>query len=197
MTVKKYCYREPNFPESAYLALVFVSSGDDLRFLYPMMPLYPSLSVLRIEIDNFKKKLNKEKKLKIYGVLVAKITLNKKFPLKREHWTFPENSPLKIDFRLNQFMDMMKSVPQLYQVIVLPNAYDKKLKRWNFINWIPILISLDDKKIDDLIKASDQPVDESAKYLGLYSIEDTKGFDLVTGKLIEPNKKTIDRVADC
>ena len=83
MTTVKYCYREPDFPKDSFLALVFISGGDNLKFLYPMMPLYPSLSVLRIEIENFKKKLDKKKEITVYGVIAIKIKFARNYPLRK------------------------------------------------------------------------------------------------------------------
>ncbi|MBF0208951.1 MAG: hypothetical protein HQK53_18985 [Oligoflexia bacterium] len=199
MTNKRFCYRDPEFPNEGYLALLFMSATDDdkLRFLYPMMPLYPSLAMLRTKIRHFKDKLEKRKKLTVYGVIAVKINLVKKFPLRKEHWANPQGELFEKDYRLTKFREMMADMPQLYSVIVLPNDYDIKTKKWSLINWIPILMTTSDEKIDNLIKASDQSVDESASSMGIYSIEFTKGFDLDTGKLIEPKSDNIKGEADC
>lgn len=196
---KKFCYREPDFPNEAYLALLFMSATDkdELRFLYPMMPLYPSLTMLQTKIRHFKKKLEKRKKLTVYGVIAVKINLTKKYPLRKEHWANPQGELFEKDYRTTKFRNMMTDIPQLYSVIVLPNDYDIKTKKWSYINWIPILMTTGDEKIDNLIKMSDQGVDESAKNMGIYSIEYTKGFDLETGEIIEPESKTPLKESNC
>ncbi len=173
------------------------SDKDGFSFLYPMMPIYPSLMMLRTKILHFKIQLSKENKLTVYGVIAVKINLSRKFPLRKEHWNNPQNELFKKDYRLIKYRDMMADMPQLYSVLVLPNAYDVKNKKWSFINWIPLLITTDNKKIDDLIKISDQPVDNSAKHMGIYSIEYAKGFNLKTGKIIEPNDSHPLKVSDC
>jgi len=199
MTNKRFCHREPDFPNEAYLALLFMSATDDdeLRFLYPMMPLYPSLAMLRTKIKHFKNRLGKRGKLTVYGVIAVKIILSKKYPLRKEHWANPQGELFEKDYRMTKFREMMADMPQLYSVIVLPSHYDTKTKKWNYINWIPILLTTSDEKIDNLIKASDQSVDESANNMGIYSIEFTKGFDLDTGKLVEPKSDNIKIEADC
>ena len=199
MTNKRFCYREPHFPDEAYLALLFMSATDDgeLRFLYPMMPLYPSLAMLRTKIKHFKNRLDKRGKLTVYGVIAVKITLSKKYPLRKEHWANPQGELFEKDYRMTKFREMMADMPQLYSVIVLPSHYDTKTKKWNYINWIPILLTTSDEKIDNLIKASDQSVDESANNMGIYSIECTRGFDLKTGEIIEPKNTSPIKQVDC
>lgn len=196
---KKFCYREPNFPKEAYLALLFMSAtdGDELRFLYPMMPLYPNLEMLRTKIQHFKRSLDRKKKLTVYGVIAIKINLTKKYPLRKDHWANPQPDMFEKDYRLTKYREMMADMPQLYSILVLPCNYESKTKEFGFINWIPILITSSDEKIDNLIKVSDQPVDESSKSMGIYSVEYTKGFDLETGKLIEPKNESNLQEANC
>ena len=192
----KLCYREPDFPKEAYVSTVILLSKSGDKFLYPMTSLFTTLNILRLETNDFKKKLAK-RKIKVHGVITIKIKFNKTYPLRKEHWTCPKDSLLDNNFRINQFMEMAGNVPQLYQIIVLPSDYLTKTKEWKFVNWIPILVSLDNKKIDDLIRASDQGVDESAKSMGLYSVEKVRGFDLDTGKFIKPSKEVKIHGADC
>ena len=198
MTNKRYCYREPDFPKEAYLALLFMSAtdGDKLHFLYPMLPLYPSLAMLRTKIQHFKRGLDKRSALAVYGVITVKINLSKKYPLRKVHWANPQPDLFEKDYRLIKYWKMMADIPQLYSVLVLQSHYDVKTKKFNFVNWIPILMTTNDEKIDNLIKMSDQPVDESAKSMGIYSIEYTKGFDLETCELIEP-KEAGGKEANC
>lgn len=94
-------------------------------------------------------------------------------------------------------MKMMDDVYQFYNIIVLPAHYDVKKKKWNYINWIPILVTTDDKKLDELVRMSDQPVDESAKNMGIYSIEYIKGFDLDTSKFVKSQKEIDLEGANC
>ena len=92
---------------------------------------------------------------------------------------------------------MLDDVHQFYNIIVSPNNYDLKKKKWEFINWIPVLISTDDKKFNELIRISDQPVDQSAKNMALYSIEFVRGFDLDTGKFVKSQKEIELEGANC
>jgi len=196
---KKYCYREPDFPAEGYVALVFVTETEEgkLRFLYPMMPLFPSLAVLRTNVKHLKKQLGRAKKMSVYGLIVAKVNLTKKFPLRKEHSASPQPDLFEKEYRILRYQEMMKNMPQLYSVIVLPCNYEVKLKEWTYVNWIPMLMTTSDEKIDNLIKMSDQPVDESAKSIGIYSVEYTRGFDLKTGKLIYPENTGSSKEADC
>lgn len=195
---KKYCYREPNFPESAYLGVTFIKD-EDVKFIYPMMGLYSSLKKLQFKAKRLKRDLTNKKKdpLEIYGVIAIKINFNKKFPLKKEYWVSPENSSLNKNFRMKEYLKMLEDVCQFYNIMVLPDHYDTKTKKWHFINWIPVSITTDDKKFDELSRTSDQPVDPSAKNIGIYSIEFVKGFDLEDCELIEPDNKTPLKEVNC
>lgn len=196
---KKFCYREPDFPDSAYLGIIFVGDIDRSKFIQTLTKIYPSIKLLQSTIKKLKKDLFKLKDGPIYvnGVVIIKINFNKRFPLKKEYWDSGEIVPTDGMFKSKEYMKMMDDVYQFYNIMVLPAHYDVKKKKWNYINWIPILVTTDDKKLDELVRMSDQPVDESAKNIAFYSIEFIRGFDLDTGKFVKSQKEIDLEGANC
>ncbi len=197
--IKKFCFREPEFPSEAYAALLFVSAVEEegVRFLYPMVSVYPSLAMLRSKVVQFKKSIDKENKLTVYGAVAIKINFKRNFPLRKEYWTNPESQTIEADYSRAKYLEMMGGTPQLYSILVVPRNYDGTTKKYSFTPWLPVLLTSSDETIDDLIKASDQPVDESAKSMGIYSVEFAKGIDLDTGELVEPRSVAKLEEANC
>lgn len=196
---KKYCYREPNFPKSAYLGIMFVGDVDRSKFIQTLTKIYSTIKLIQSTIKKLKKDLLKLKNGPVYvnGVVIVKINFCKKFPLKKEYWNSKEIIPSDEMFRSQEYMKMMDDVCQFYNIMVLPANYDVKKKKWDYINWIPILVSTDDNKLDELSRISNQPVDPSSKSIGIYSVEFVKGFDLDTGKFVKSQKEIDLEEANC
>ena len=188
---KKYCYRDPKFPETIYLSVLLIVGKDDIRFVYPMKEIFLNLKSLQKESKEIKDQLVNKKKnpIEVMGVVVIKINLKRKHLLKKADWTEVRKDFL-IDeaFRTREFSKMMVGVYQFYNVMVLPRHYDTKTKQWQFTNWLPILASTDDEKIHQIARSSEEQVDSTAKNVGIYLIEFIRGFDLDIGKLIEKEK---------
>ncbi len=195
----KYCYREPDYPESAYLGVTFISTNDGFKFIHPMMEMQLTLKALKTRINKFEKELTDKKNgpLSVYGVVVIKINFNKTFPLKKEYWIDTKDSPIKPDFRVKEYMKMLDDVYQFYNIMILPDHYDVKKKKWHYINWIPVLVTTDDKKFEELALISDEPVDPSSKSIGIYSIEFVRGFDLDTLEFVKSQKEIDLEEANC
>lgn len=196
---QKYCYRDPDWPESGYLGVTFISAKDGFKAIHPMMELQLTLKALQNRIRKFEKELaNRDKDpISVYGVVVIKIHFNKTFPLKKEYWIDTKDSPIKPDFRVKEYMKMLEDVYQFYNIMILPDKYKVKTKKWHYLNWIPVLITTDDKKFEELSRISDQPVDPSSKSIGIYSIEFIRGFDLDTGKFVKSQKEIDSEEANC
>lgn len=195
----RYCYREVELPKDAYIALLFTKTTGEkaTNFIYPLSTIYLSQSILIESVKIIKKEMERKGKSEIYGVIVIKLKLSRKYPLKKEHWMSPP-SELNDDYsRIRSFLEMMNNTPELYSILVLPRLYDLKTRTWQFLAWIPVLLTTDDAKIESLIVTSDQPVDNSAKSMGIYSIEYAKGIDLKTGTLIRSDKSKFTKEADC
>lgn len=92
---------------------------------------------------------------------------------------------------------MMSNTPMLYQIIVSPRSYDIKKKCWTLANWIPVSVTIDAQKLEYLLTTSNFNFDESAKSIGLYSVEFMKGFDIDSGKFLKPNPKANQQEPDC
>lgn len=196
---KRYCYREPDWPDTAYVGIMFVGGVEGLRFIQVLIEIYPTVKSLQNKIKKIKKDLLKLKEGPIYvsGVVIIKINFKKRFPLKTEYWNSSEIVPTNDMFRSKEYMKMMNNVYQFYNIMVLPAHYDVKKKEWNYINWIPILVTADDKKLEELSMISDQPVDSTAKSIGIYSIEFVRGFDLDTCEFVKSQKEVDLEEANC
>lgn len=99
---KKYCFRDSDFPQNGYVAIVYTKTNDGFRFFYPLQTFFISTNFLRDEVKLFKQKIEGEGKMKIHGVIVVKIKFNKTFPLKKEYWNTDKKSPLETDFRIKK-----------------------------------------------------------------------------------------------
>jgi len=150
----RYCYREPDFPESAYLGIMFIGTEiHKTEAIQTLTRIYPTIKSVQIRIRRMKKDLLKPKNGPIYinGAVIAKINFNKRFPLKKEYWNSEEMVPTDEIFRSKEYMKMMDDVYQFYNIMVLPAHYDVKKKKWNYINWIPVLASTDDKNLKNCL----------------------------------------------
>ncbi len=196
---QKYCYREPDFPDTAYVGVIFVGKTDNLRYIQILVQIYPTVKSLQTRVKKLRKDLLKLKEGPIYvsGLVIIKINFNKRFPLKKEYWNSKDIVPTDDLFRSKEYMKMMDDVYQFYNIMVLPAHYDVKKKEWNYINWIPVLVTTDDKKFDELSRISNQPVDSTANSIGIYSIEFVRGFDMDTGKFVKSQKEIDSEEANC
>lgn len=184
---KKYCYRTPSFPPEAYIGLTFIENREGHQLLYPLSQIYLDIKSTHKSIVNLKKELQDEQKATIFSAMILKIKFHKTFPLRAEHWTYaPDADRFNSFTRGTYYLKMLNDVRQFYQIIVLPNHYNVKKNKWDFVNWIPILITAATDYIDGLIMDSDQGVEISADSMGFYIIESIRGLDIETGLLIEP-----------
>lgn len=198
MKNKKCCYREPDFLPIGYIPVAFISNMDGIKRILPFISFHSNIKTLKKEVNFFRKRLAEDKDpINVDGIIVIKVKFKKTFPLNKNHWTDGSDVVVDDGYRIKQYLKMLDDVYQFYNIIILPRFYNVKEKKWLFRNSMPILITADDKKMNELIISSDEPVDTSAKSIGIYSIEKIKGFDIDTGKFIDTKKDNINFEANC
>ncbi len=195
---KKYCFHTPNFPQTGYIAVTFVKTPEDNHFLFPMTKVFSDNKTLYHEAIKLKKELQAKKKAEIYTILSIKIKFHKTYPLRKEHWTYVSDDDRYNSYtRGKTYLKMLNDVHQFYQIVVLPYNYNVKKKKWDFTNWIPILITANNDYIDGLMMDSDQSVDESADSMGMYTIDSVRGLDINSGKIVTPQKSATQTESNC
>ena len=80
-------------------------------------------------------------------------------------------------------------LPQLYQILVLPQYYDKVTKKWLLSVALPFFVSSSDDQIERFMLSSKDVVDRRARYAGLYRLGRAQGMNLTTGKVREVTGK--------
>lgn len=195
--LKKFCFREPDFPKNIFIALIFLKSADK-SLVYPLFETFSDLKKLITAIRKLKKGLEKKNLDTIaYGGIVVTLEYHHSFPLKKEFWEMSDTPNLNQDIRMTAFLEMFRGPYQFSWVAITPQSYDKKTKNWRLTSWLPIRITSTDEQIEALIKSSDQSVDESAKSIGMYSVINVQGLDIETGKLNQPEDNNPIKAADC
>lgn len=201
---RKFCYREVDFYETAYMGFIFMKrKDDDYRMLYPLELVYEKTKAVKKRIMKMKLELDKLKKnaAEVYGAMIIKIRLNRTSPLKKEFWTTETKEKMLLDdlYRIRQYLKMFDNGGEkLYKIMVMPAFYDVKKKKWTLTNWLPVKFNITDKDLAKIAIMSDEiQVDNSAKNMALYTIEWVKGFDLDTGNFIKSKKEVGLERANC
>lgn len=189
--IKKYCYRDVDFYEKAYMGIVFLKDEDkNLNTIYPVNTIYKDLKDLKKQFKKIKKESRNRKNdpIDIYGALIMRISFYQKSPLKKEFWETKSDIVLNNFYRVKQYLKMFKDGEGLYKIMVMPYFYNTKEKKWILANWLPVLMTTTDDELAKIaIMSSETQVDASAKNMGLYTIDWVKGFDIETGEILKPN----------
>jgi len=178
---KKYCYLEPEFPQSGFLISVFFRDAENgMKFLYPMIPLFASIDQAVKYVERDEKRYIK-RRIFPYGAAVYKLVCQDRLPLKKEYWTKTTGEIGSYE-RMMAFLELSKH-PLLYRVVVVPRYYDKKIKDFNYAVAHPFYVSSDNRPLEMYMLKSQMPVDEKAKSAAIYGIEEVFGWGWESKKL--------------
>lgn len=160
---KKYCYREVDFYDEAYMGFLFVKNKDDNgdNMLYPFELIYKKLENLKKKIKELKIEVEKDKKKprKVYGGLVMKIRFSRRSPLKKEFWSTEIEEGMNLDYfyKIKQYLEIFKdNKEKLYKIMVMPAFYDIKNKKWFLTSWLPVHFNITDEELAKIAVMSTQ-----------------------------------------
>lgn len=203
---KKYCYLEPDFPDKAFMVLLFLEDylTKEAKMLFPLDSLYQSLAEASESIanlaDDFKPGKDKKGNDLIVGstALVLPISFSSFFPLKKKYWRdlgaskntkVLSRSRTEIDDRFHAFIKATEN-PRLYILLVTPAYFEDEENKWYFSSSYPFNISVSDQEIEKFMCLSSQSVDERAKNAAIYSFGSLMKFDWISGEVSEiPHSK--------
>jgi hypothetical protein len=186
--IKKYCYREVEFYKEAYIGMFFLKDDGDKRLLFVLDLIYQNKKILINKLKKFKKWINEDKtsEFEVYAAGVIKIKFNRTSPLKKEFWKTDAEMVLDSTYRMKQYIKMFKDGEKFYEIMVMPAFYDAKKKEWLMTNWLPVIKNISDEELGKIaVMSNTTQVDDSAKNMGLYTIEWVKGLYVETWELVD------------
>jgi len=87
---------------------------------------------------------------------------------------------------MKQYIKMFKDGEKFYEIMVMPAFYDAKKKEWLMTNWLPVIKNISDEELGKIaVMSNTTQVDDSAKNMGLYTIEWVKGLYVETWELVD------------
>lgn len=184
---QRFCFRDPRFPETTKAGLMFLY---DLKqgHTTALIP-FPSLDPLKDNFVAWAKEMNeyfRKKHKSVIGIVVLELKLNRLWKLKKEYW---QNPSVDTIFQYaTSFIKVMK-VPKLYQILAVANLDDGK--HWHYRIAMPFYLTGADETIEKFLCCSKTPVEISAKYAALYTIEKAYGVDITTGEVVDRGKPLV------
>ena len=162
----KYCFRNPSFPEYAYISLISLELKGDEKITYAFDYLYCDLEERKKEATAIKKELGKEYKLG-KAALVLPIKLQSFYPLNKNYWKKPTIFLDKIE-KAQQLVKAAKYHKEFFVFVASVGIIkDKEI----FSAFTPFPFDADKTLVDNFIKEADFCMDKTAIKGGLYSIE--------------------------
>jgi hypothetical protein len=183
MTRSRYCYLEPDYPTSGFIATLFLVR-DNLPFgMLPLIKLHRTLDELMTSI-----KPTVEQALAEEGAdytipdtaILTPVSFLATYPLKKEYWDHStyDYDPLA---RFRAFLPMLNE-PWLYKMLVLPNYYDYT-KRWHLAAVIPMLQTVADTAVETFMQKANFPTDPRARSAAFYEVGNGKCLNWKTGEI--------------
>lgn len=173
---------DPKYPREAVAAVILVKGGDGSDLLYALKPVFGSIDELKRALktsDEEFKKIN----VKLEGIIILPIEFDRNYQLKKEYWDKP-TIDISQAGRIKHFIQAIK-LPQLYQILVLPEYYDRNHDRWLLAAALPFFITSDEQVIEQYMINSKDPVDRRARAAALYRIGQPQGLNWATGEIKE------------
>lgn len=168
MKMLKYCYREPIFPVTAFMAFMTVTTEPELSSLYPFEYLYTDLAAFEKEAESFTDHFAAENLNVSEEALLVPLTFLKNVPLKPKYWKKSKNNRYYHTNQRMQLFNSMLKAPLLYSVLVTPSGFVEKKTEF-FSVAIPIPQHSITPAVEQFMMQSDYPVESSAKSAALYS----------------------------
>lgn len=181
----KYCYLDPDFPDTAFAAVILLRSEELGLSILPFDFIYVDIEDIKKSVHLVFEEISKQSNEMIIedNILVFPITLQKRYPLKRAFWS--TNVPkYSISHKVKAFIPLIDR-PFLYKLLVTPAFYETKHKRWYLNATYPFSIFAEDTEIEEFMFNSDQPVYQKAKNAALYTLELPKRLNWKTGEIVE------------
>lgn len=190
MTKKKtrFCDLEPDFPDKAFMVLIFLMPIDQSgNLIYPLEPIFKSLDEAAKSAQEWARNFEKEGiEVPKFSVLIP-IELESLFPLKKEYWEAEPTLHLKLENRIMPFIRILGHTG-MHKLLVTPTCY--RNKKWYFRAAIPVGFLATNKDLAKLMTESDLHVDYRAKRVGLYTFGESLRFNWETKKLSNPEDDT-------
>ena len=179
---EKFCYLTPPFPKSAFMIMLSISKKSNpykTILFYPSKEIFPAINDALENVVYDKKAFIKVDDLYFQDVaLLIPLTFESLYPLRREFWD-DEIHDFTFTDRVAAFIKASVS-PDLNQVLVTPGLFGKK---WRFSAAVPFLPTADNKTLEQFMLHSNWPVDERAKYAGIYKMEKSVYINLKTRQI--------------
>lgn len=162
----QYCTEDVPYPLKAYVVALFCTSESELKIIWPLTTLQSDYKDIVKSVRTFQKQVTGKKNGIILPDIcfVMPVLFTRKYPLRKEFWQKPSN-PYETSQRLSSFVHAIDK-PLLYSLLVTPMKYRNS---WRYAAALPIPNSTSDSVIEQFMKTSDWPVEESAKDAAIYS----------------------------
>lgn len=181
---RRYCYRTPLFPKSAFVAYLSLTTQQTDVGLYPMPTLYTDINDARDDVMEYNGSMqfgNTTLTLSQNGFLVP-VHLKKRTPLKRKFWLSPSGL-FTHEHRAAAFSSLLSQWP-LYTVLVTPSRHGKTFEEHSAAAAFRKTVT--DREIEQFMLASDFPVDESAKFAAIYDPDRPLVINWISGEVVPP-----------
>jgi hypothetical protein len=183
---RKYCYLQPVFPQSPYLAVLLFGIQGGHFMPYPFNYLFNSLDAVKADLKTIiEQPLTSIKVINtsVYeDAVLYPLTFLNTYPLKPEHWAKPAID-LDTFQRMMVFVPALKD-PQLYRLLALPATYRPQFG-WELQAAMPFPYSDDNSAVEAFLMASTFPTEQKAKSAGLYRMAAPYNFNWRTGEVSE------------
>lgn len=182
---RKLCYCYGDFPESGYVAFMFIVSDEKVEGTFFLSSLYPDLERLKGDLphiaDYFVSR-PKNKRLRLADqALAIPAVLDSRLPLKEEYWGNTATIDCRdSNLRFLTFLPVAQN-PQLYNMLVLPREYHAG-EGWLLTAAQPFYNTAELAVIETFMKQSNYPVEGGAKEAALYALGTPVLVDWRTGE---------------
>lgn len=180
------CWRDVLFPKTGLMVAPFIYHLEQRKlWVFPLMRLLNDLDELTVYYQTLKLKPEKEM---VYtdNFIVVPLTFDQFYPNRPDHWGGPGKIQPTVFDRLDIFAKVCDQ-PQFYRILVtvdgrMPGGPE------TFTVDMPFLLTAQDKDIDQYIRNSNLPVDETAKNSALYLPGESYGYNWETKEITKNTK---------
>lgn len=177
MKIKKYCYKEIDFPKKGFIGYVYATNHNDISLLYPLPNLYETPEEIAREATRI---IKVRKDLFIPPeVIIIPAIFKKLYRLKKEYWDNPAENYDVIQ-RSQSFLKPLKNY-NFYELLITPWFQKKETI---FSAGVCFTYGTGNQEIENFMMKSSMPVDIKSKYAALYSFGHPFCYELVSKKVV-------------
>ncbi len=175
----KYCFREPKFPVHGFMGMIPILDDDkELFTIFPTSLIYKEMNQFLNQINQTMLALQKRNITIAQICPLVSLTLMKTVPLKREYWQKPQIHLSETE-RCGLFHRVLL-FPQLHTILATPGGQEKQCDLIQAT--IPLTKPTADSIIEQFMRLTDFPVDQTAKLAAVYNIENIMAINITNGE---------------